>query len=486
LRVTPDETTDPTREVFAGGRPRNVPYGHQRTLTRTRLLFACSSCGNETARWQGQCPGCGEWNSLVEAIKPPKRQAKLGGAPTRPTAARAEKLGEVEGPELSRWRSGIDEFDFVLGGGFVPGSVVLVGGEPGIGKSTLLLQVAGRLVGGGRSTLYVSGEESPAQIRLRADRLTEETNSVTVLAETELGAVLEEAERLRPGILLVDSIQTVYSSDLEGVPGSVVQVRECAARLHRYAKDRGTTIVLVGHVTKGGGIAGPKTLEHIVDTVLYFEGSASADHRVLRATKNRFGGVDEIGVFRMTATGLVPVVNPSELFLGDRHRARSGCSVAAMIEGSRPLLVEIQALAARAPYGAPQRVASGFDHKRLALILAVLEKRVGIAFGQLDVFLNVVGGFRISEPAADAAVAIALASSARDLPVAGDTLIIGELGLGGELRPVGQMDRRLAEGARMGFSAAIVPAGHTGRSPSDTLTIRGASDIGTAVRDLLG
>lgn len=455
-------------------------------MTRTRVLFVCSGCGNETSRWQGQCTACGDWNTLVEARQPkPSRAAR--GERHRPTPQTAEvaSLGDVGGPDLQRWASGIADLDFVLGGGIVPGSVVLIGGEPGIGKSTLLLQIAGNLVGAGRPVLYVSGEESPAQVRLRADRLDENTDDVRILAETELGAILAQADAERPAVLLVDSIQTVYSSELEGVPGSVGQVRECAARLHRYAKEQGVTVVLVGHVTKGGGIAGPRTLEHIVDTVLYFEGSGGVDHRVLRATKNRFGSVDEIGVFRMTSAGLSAVANPSELFLGDRSVARVGCAVTATIEGSRPLLVEIQALATRASYGAPQRVASGFEHKRLALILAVLEKRVGLPFGQLDVFLNVVGGFRIGEPAADAAVALALASSARDRPVAADLVVVGEIGLGGELRPVGQLDRRLGEARKMGFARAAVPASAALPAASTDFGAKRVRDIG-ALLDLLG
>ncbi|HUE97364.1 MAG TPA: DNA repair protein RadA, partial [Longimicrobiaceae bacterium] len=349
-------------------------------------------------------------------------------------------------------------------------SVILVGGEPGIGKSTLLLQSAARLVQTGRTALYVTGEESAMQVRMRADRLTERTDEVNVLAETELETILERARTLRPDLLLVDSIQTIFSAELDGVPGSLGQVRECAARFHRFAKEEGVAVLLVGHVTKDGGIAGPKTLEHIVDTVLYFESAGGADHRVLRATKNRFGGVDEIGVFRMTATGLVPVGNPSELFLGDRESRRSGCAVTALMEGSRPLLVEIQALSTRAPYGAPQRVASGFDHKRLALLLAVLEKRAGLAFGQLDVFLNVVGGLRVLEPSADAAVALALVSTVRDLSLPEDMVVLGEIGLGGELRTVSHLDRRLAEAARLGFSTAFVPS--RGRGSAGDLPLR--------------
>jgi DNA repair protein RadA/Sms len=427
-------------------------------MARTRTAFFCRDCGNESARWQGRCPGCGEWNTLVEEPVAPRRGSAVARGNGRQAAPAAEpvRLRDVGGAEDTRWSSGIAEFDHVLGGGVVPGSVVLVGGEPGIGKSTLLLQVAARLETAGRSTLYASGEESALQVRLRADRLEHGAGEVTVLAETDLAALLSRASERRPAVLLVDSIQTVHTSELEGAPGNVGQVRECAARLQRWAKDTGTAVFLVGHVTKGGGIAGPKTLEHIVDTVLYFEAAGGLDSRVLRATKNRFGGVDEIGVFRMTASGLEPVANPSELFVGERDRAASGSAVVATMEGTRPLLVELQALATKAPYGSPQRVSTGIDHKRLALLLAVLEKRAGLAFGQFDVFLNAVGGLRIVETAADAAVAAALASSVFDRPVPADAVFIGELGLAGELRPVGQVERRLAEAARMGFRTAYL------------------------------
>lgn len=455
-------------------------------MTKTRTRFFCVDCGNDTPRWQGQCPACGAWNTLAEEPAARGSRASRGGPALAPAHAPVVRLADVEGPSLARWSSGIPEFDFVLGGGIVPGSVVLVGGEPGIGKSTLLLQVAARLVASGRSTLYVSGEESPTQVRLRAQRLEEDAGPVRLVAETELSTVLAHAAELTPDVLLVDSIQTVYSGEVEGVPGSVGQVRECAARLQRFAKERGTTVFLVGHVTKGGGIAGPKTLEHIVDTVLYFEGGGGVDHRIVRATKNRFGGVDEIGVFRMTSVGLQPVPNPSELFLGEREGARSGCAVTATLEGTRPLLVEIQALATRAPYGAPQRVAAGFDHKRLALLLAVLEKRVGMPFAQLDTFLNVVGGLRIVEPAADAAVAVALVSTARDLVVPADTIILGEIGLGGELRPVGQVDRRLAEAARMGFKRAIIPGAARAAPSSPPLPVLPAADIASLLEQVFG
>jgi DNA repair protein RadA/Sms len=384
----------------------------------------------------------------------------------------------VAGSESPRWKTGLAEFDFALGGGIVPGSMVLIGGEPGIGKSTLLLQIAARLQQSGRRTIYASGEESPLQVRLRADRLEESAGDVELLAETNLETVIGTAEAKRPDVLVVDSIQTLFTNDLEGAPGNVGQVRECAARLMRFAKESGTTVFVVGHVTKGGGIAGPKTLEHIVDTVLYFEGESSLDHRILRATKNRFGSVDEIGVFRMTERGLIAVSNPSELFLGDRQASASGSAVTALMEGTRPVLIEVQALAAKAGFGTPQRVAAGFDSRRLSLLLAVLEKRAGLRFGDLDVFLNVVGGVRMQEPAGDLAVAAALASSVYDKATPADAVFVGELGLGGEIRPVSQVERRIAEATNLGMKRVFVSERSVPkRSTANVVGVKSVSDL---------
>jgi DNA repair protein RadA/Sms len=431
---------------------------------KVRTVHRCQQCGAEHPKWAGRCDVCGAWNSLVEEVA--ARAVPTGGASRRAGGTRTlaeggsvavtPRLRDVSGSEARRWKTGLDEFDFVLGGGIVPGSMILIGGEPGIGKSTLLLQVAARLQGAGHATLYASGEESALQIKLRADRLAEDCGDVTLLSETNLETVLTTAAAAAPAVLVVDSIQTVYTGDLEGAPGNVGQVRECAARLMRFAKESGTVVFVVGHVTKGGGIAGPKTLEHIVDTVLYFEGENSLDHRVLRATKNRFGSVDEIGVFRMAADGLVPVANPSELFLGDRSMHASGSAVTSLLEGTRPSLIEVQALAAKAGFGTPQRVATGYDARRLALLLAVLDKRAGLSFAQLDVFLNVVGGVRLQEPAGDLAVAAALASSVYDRALPHEAVFVGEVGLGGEIRPVSQAERRLAEAANMGMTTAYL------------------------------
>lgn len=434
-------------------------------MAKARTAYRCSECGAEHARWQGRCDTCGEWNTLVEEPIA-ARVGSGGGAARRAGGARSLAQGgsvapmlrirDVSRSDAARWKTELDEFDFVLGGGIVPGSMVLIGGEPGIGKSTLLLQVGARLQSRGYSTVYASGEESAVQVKLRAERLADNAEDVAMLAETNLETVLATAAAAAPRVLVVDSIQTLFTADLEGAPGNVGQVRECAARLMRFAKETGTTVFVVGHVTKGGGIAGPKTLEHIVDTVLYFEGDAALDHRILRATKNRFGSVDEIGVFRMTEQGLVAVPNPSELFLGDRQQAASGSAVTALLEGTRPVLVEIQALAAKAGFGTPQRVATGYDGRKLALLLAVLDKRAGLSFAQLDVFLNVVGGVRMQEPAGDLAVAAALASSLYDRLVPPHAVFIGEVGLGGEIRPVSQTERRLAEAANMGMRQAYV------------------------------
>jgi DNA repair protein RadA/Sms len=359
----------------------------------------------------------------------------------------------------------------------VPGSLVIVGGEPGIGKSTLLLQCAARLETRDVTTLYVSGEESVEQVRLRANRLTEAAGRVRVLAEVRVESVIDRAEAVGARVVIVDSIQTTYSDDLEGAPGNVGQVRECAARLMRFAKESGAAVLLVGHVTRGGVIAGPKTLEHMVDTVLYFEGETTGDFRVLRAVKNRFGSVDEVGVFEMSAAGLQPVANPSVAFLSGRDQNTPGSAVTAAMEGTRPVLIEIQALASRSGYGTPQRVATGLDHRRLAVLLAVLERRAQVRFHDLDVFVNVTGGMRLVEPASDLAVVAALYSSVRDRPVPEDVVFLGEVGLGGEVRPVSSIDRRLVEAQRLGFQRAFVSARGGGAQSMTTVPIAHVAEL---------
>lgn len=434
---------------------------------KARSVYRCAECGHDHSKWVGRCEGCGEWNTVAEepvvepsaraGVRVARRSSAVSGGPA------PARLGDISESRLERWLVGLPEFDFVLGGGIVPGSLTLVGGEPGIGKSTLLLQACARLEAAGHRTLYVSGEESPDQIRLRAQRLEEDTSAVHVLGETRLEAILAATTSVGADVVILDSIQTVYTDVLEGAPGSVGQVRECAALLMRFAKESGSAVMVVGHVTKGGSVAGPKTLEHIVDTVLYFEGEGMHDHRLLRATKNRFGSVDEVGVFAMTERGLIPVQSPSALFLAARASGISGSAVTAVMEGTRPMLVEVQALAARSGYGTPQRVATGLDHKRLAVLLAVLERRGKASFADLDVFVQVSAGVRLNEPAADLAVAAALVSSVKDRPAPADALFLGEVGLGGEVRPVSGMDRRLAEAQRLGFKRAFVPAHFAGR-----------------------
>ena len=398
------------------------------------------------------------------------QQGRAGARRASPHAAPA-RLRDISSESLQRWRTGLPEFDFVLGGGIVPGSMTLIGGEPGIGKSTLLLQAAARLETAGRTVLYASGEESPDQIRLRADRLVEDAGAVHVLGETRLEAILDAVSVVHADVVVIDSIQTVYTDSLESAPGNVGQVRECSGQLMRFAKESGTSVIVVGHVTKGGGIAGPKTLEHIVDTVLYFEGEATLDYRLLRTTKNRFGSVDELGVFSMTECGLVAVPNPSAVFLAARAQGISGSAVTALMEGTRPVLVEVQALASKSGYGTPQRVATGVDPRRLAVLLAVLERRAETSFANLDVFVQVTAGVRLNEPGADLAIAAALLSSLHNRPAPADVIFLGEIGLGGEIRPSGAIERRITEAVRLGFHRVF-------GSSRSTVQVSGASLVG--------
>ena len=436
-------------------------------------VFVCQNCGGENPRWLGRCPSCGAWNALVEekrAPAKPTRNRRAAAEPVRPI-----RLAEVKAGRTSRTPTGIGELDRVLGGGLVPGSLILVGGEPGIGKSTLTLQVADRLARDGARLLYVSGEESAEQIRLRAERIGIAGDNVHLLCAVGLEDILEAAAEVQPGLLVVDSIQTVFSSQLTSAPGSVAQVRECTAELLRLAKARAITTILIGHVTKFGAIAGPKTLEHMVDTVLSFEGERFQQYRIIRAAKNRFGATDEIGVFEMADTGLVEVANPSRFFLSDRKSDVSGSSVAATLEGTRPLLVEIQALTAATPYSLPQRVATGFDSRRLNMLLCVLERRAGIAASGRDVFLNVAGGLKIQEPAADLAVVTALASSVRNEPLPADAVMLGEVGLGGEVRSVSRAEARVKEAARLGFGRVVLSRRNLSR---EVKAVAGTETIG--------
>lgn len=385
---------------------------------------------------------------------------------------RPRRLVDVAPAQSGRMLTGIGELDRVMGGGLVPGSILLIGGEPGIGKSTLMLQVCSRLAQDGMPVLYVTGEESAEQVRLRAERLGVDLERMFVLCAVEMGEITAAIEELSPGLMVVDSIQTVYSATLASAPGSVGQVRECTAELLRQAKSRRLTVFIVGHVTKYGAIAGPKTLEHMVDTVLYFEGEGFQQYRIVRAAKNRYGPTNEIGVFEMTETGLVEVANPSVFFLSDRRSDTSGSAVVATVEGTRPLLVEVQALAAHTPFAVPQRVATGFDIRRLSMLLCVIERRAGIVTAGKDVFINVAGGLRLTEPAADLATVAAIASSVRDVPLPADMVFIGEIGLAGEVRGVARVESRLAEAGRLGFNRALVPRAATrARVPAGLTTV---------------
>jgi DNA repair protein RadA/Sms len=421
---------------------------------KVRSVFACQACGFESSKWLGRCPDCGEWNSLLEERH--EVPASGRGRPAVEATSRPKPYDLIDFVPSDRLGSGIAEFDRVLGGGLVHGSLVLLGGEPGIGKSTLLLQVAHLLSRAGR-VLYVSGEESEGQIKLRGERLGASGTELFLVGETSLERIMEHVEEVQPKVLIVDSVQTIYSSKFPSAPGSISQVREVATQLLFLAKGRGLTTFIIGHVTKDGSLAGPKSLEHIVDTVLYFEGEKSQNHRIVRAVKNRFGAVSELGVFEMTEAGLKGISNPSELFLAERQEGSPGSAVVPILEGSRPMLVEVQALVSATTFGTPRRMSIGIDQNRTTLLLAVLEKRVGLELLGDDVFVSVVGGLSISEPAADLAVAAAVASSFRNRPLPKGTVLFGEVGLGGEVRGVGQAALRIREAAQLGFTRCILP-----------------------------
>jgi DNA repair protein RadA/Sms len=426
-----------------------------------RTRFACSECGHASPKWLGQCPSCRQWNTLHEEVVTPDRGPSRGLV-TGERATRPVPLRDVTASEESRLRTGIGELDRVLGGGVVPGSLVLLGGDPGIGKSTLLLAALERLARAvaPRPVLYVSGEESARQVKLRADRLGVAAENLHLFPETDAVKVLHAADRLAPAVLAVDSIQTQYLPELLSAPGTVSQIREVSARLMAYAKTTETPAFLVGHVTKDGAIAGPRVLEHMVDTVLYFEGGGAHSYRVLRAHKNRFGSASEIGVFEMKARGLAEVPNPSALFLSERPEDASGSVVAAALSGTRTLLVEVQALVAKSTFGTPRRTALGVDANRVALLAAVLENKVGLEVLSRDVFVNVAGGLTLDDPAADLACVAALASSFRERALDPRTVVLGEVGLAGEVRAVAQAEARLAEASRLGFQRAVLPAGN--------------------------
>ncbi len=468
-------------------------------MAKARIQYVCQQCGSESAKWLGRCPECGAWNSYVESVRAAAPARTTHGLSTdaraRPGAAAPLRLPDVALGEAQRLSSGLEEFDRVLGGGIVPGSLVLVGGDPGIGKSTLLLQVAANVAAAGMPVLYVSGEESARQVRLRAQRLGALAPELYVLAETSLDAVLAHASALRPALMIVDSIQTAFLEGVPASPGNVSQLRECTLRLMNVAKGWHVPIFLVGHVTKDGNIAGPRALEHIVDCVLYLEGERFYAYRLLRAAKNRFGSTNEVGVFEMGQAGLRQVTNPSAAFLSERVESASGSAITVPLEGTRALVVEVQALTAPAGIGLPRRTAVGVDLNRLHLLIAVLSKRVGLPLGTQDIYVNVVAGLKMAEPAVDLGVALAIASSLSDVALDRTLVAIGEVGLLGELRPVGQLERRLTEAARLGFERCLVPAGDlrrlSGREPArdvqrDGMTLVGARTVDEALALALG
>ena len=424
-------------------------------MAKTKTVFYCTECGNETPKWQGRCPACGAWNTLEEHTEKPAAPGRAKSAPVG-GSRRPQKLSQVDTEGEIRFSTGMGELDRVLGGGAVGGSLVLVGGAPGIGKSTLLLQICSCLCQG-RKVLYVSGEESERQLKLRAQRLGVEPEGLYILSETQMTDILEAVNELQPDVLIADSIQTLYTDTNDSLPGSISQVKECTMILMNLAKAQGITVFVVGHINKDGNIAGPKVLEHMVDCVLYFEGDPNSSYRLLRAAKNRFGSTNEIGVFEMGDHGLIEVPNPSQMLLDGRPSGESGTCVACVMEGTRPVLAEVQALVAKTSFNVPRRTADGFDFNRAALLLAVAEKRGGMKLSLFDAYINVIGGLRLDEPGADLPVILAVASSYRDAPIADDLTAIGEVGLTGEIRTVSHMNQRLSEIARLGFKTCILP-----------------------------
>ena len=455
-------------------------------MAKAKTAFVCNDCGADFPKWQGQCGECQAWNTLTEfrLSAPAAKKGSSGRAATRGgfagSLAAVKRLQDVSIVDLPRLASGFDEFDRVLGGGFVPGASILIGGHPGAGKSTLLLQTLCRLASS-HSALYVTGEESPEQIALRANRLQLPTDQLQLMAETDVDAILASAESLQPKILVVDSIQVVHSDTLTSAPGSVSQVRDCASQLTRYAKQTGTVLILVGHVTKDGSLAGPKVLEHMIDCSILLEGDHDTRYRTLRGQKNRFGAVNELGIFAMTDTGMREVTNPSAIFLDRSEHIAPGTTVVVVWEGTRPLLVEIQALVDDSSLGNPRRVTVGFEQNRLAMLLAVLHRHGGIQVGDQDVFANVVGGVRVMETSADLALLLAVVSSLRDRPLPQDWVVFGEVGLSGEIRPVASGQERLAEAAKHGFRRAIVPKGNAPKKPIPNLEVVPVSRLSEAL-----
>ena len=446
-------------------------------MSKTRTVFFCTNCGNESLKWMGRCPGCGAYNTIEEHIEKPMAAGRAKSAPVG-QSRRPQRIREVTSGGELRFSTGMGELDRVLGGGAVAGSLVLVGGAPGIGKSTLLLQSCVQLCAG-RRVLYISGEESEKQLKLRAERLGVSPEDLYILSETRLSDVVAAIEATQPDILIVDSIQTLYNEENDSSPGSVSQVKDCTMTMMQLSKSQGITVFVVGHINKDGNIAGPKVLEHMVDSVLYFEGDPNTSYRLLRAAKNRFGSTNEIGVFEMMDTGLVEVPTPSQMLLEGRPEGASGTCVSCVMEGTRPVLAEVQALVTKTSFNVPRRAADGFDFNRAVLLMAVLEKRAGMKLNAFDAYINVIGGLRLDEPSADLSVALAVASSYRDLPIADELVAMGEVGLTGEIRAISNMNQRLGEVSRLGFKKCIIP-----RSGSDKLEIPAGLTV-YRVRNLL-
>ncbi len=446
---------------------------------KTKTIYICSQCGYESAKWYGCCPGCGEWNCMEEDIRTPSQQ-KAASRPVK--SVFAQTVNEIDADDEIRFKTGMQELDRVLGGGIVKGSLVLLSGDPGIGKSTILLQIC-EYLGKNLRVLYISGEESARQIKLRANRLKVSTDNLLIMCQTDVQSIVEYIKTEKPDLVIIDSIQTMCVSEISSSPGSVTQVRESTNMFMHCAKDLGIPTIIVGHVNKDGNIAGPKVLEHVVDCVLYFEGERHLSYRILRAVKNRFGSTNEIGVFEMMDKGLVEVPNPSLMLISGKPKNTAGTCIACVMEGSRPILAEVQALVVASNYGNARRMATGFDYNRMSMLLAVLEKRAGFFMNNCDSYVNVVGGLRLDEPATDLSVALAMISSFKDVPIRDDTLVIGEIGLGGELRSVSNCEQRIKEAERLGFNRCIIPK-HNFKTLSDgfkgNLEIVGANNVNEA------
>ena len=448
---------------------------------KEKSVFFCQECGYESAKWLGKCPGCGQWNTFVEELV---SKQKKDSSRTTPSVE-AVALHEISYDDMLRIDTGIQELNRVLGGGMVPGALMLLAGDPGIGKSTLTMQLCGAIKTEA-SVLYVSGEESRQQLKMRAQRLDVKNENLMILTENNLEAIEAQIQKIKPKLVILDSIQTVYLPEIASAPGSVSQLRECTGRIMQWAKGMEISVIVVGHVTKDGSVAGPRVLEHMVDTVLFFEGERHNQFRILRALKNRFGSTNEIGVFEMQEKGLLEISNPSEIFLSERPRDAVGSVVVPCMEGSRPVLVELQALVASSPYGQPRRMTNGADYNRTAMLLAVLEKKMRLPLGNQDIFLNVVGGLKIDEPAIDLGIIVALVSSMQNRPIIDDVIILGEVGLTGEVRTISFLEKRLIEAEKMGFRMAVVPEANLKRNQQYPIEVRGVSHVSEALRIILG